>query len=75
MTLAPPTIRCGRLETHPSGIGYQIHLPDGTKCYGQGGEGLTIEEAERVLDRIEQWQGMQKKQQVHADRFGASIDG
>jgi hypothetical protein len=48
------SIRCGRLATHRSGHGYAVHLPDVTVAMGHGDRGLTKDEAERLLDRIDE---------------------
>lgn len=54
------SIRCGRLATHRSGRGYAVHLPDGTIAVGHGDRGLTKDEAERLLDRIDEVQQMRE---------------
>ncbi len=53
-------ISVGRLETHPSGQGWQIRVPakpgqspDDVLIVGSNGEGLTRDEAEIALDRLD----------------------
>jgi hypothetical protein len=52
-TRGPVAVRCGRVITHPSGIGYRVMLPDGSFAEHDDGTGLTVSEAEETLDRIE----------------------
>lgn len=50
-----PFVSVGRVETHPGG-GWQVRVRNGgedTVFVGHDGQGLTKDEAEQVLDRLD----------------------
>lgn len=48
-------IQVGRLRSHPSGIGWRVMVDLTTWIEHDDGSGLTLVEAERALDQLDEW--------------------
>lgn len=68
---AIPAVQVGRLRSHPSGRGWQILVdpadPDSPVIDAEG-EGLTISQAEEVLDRLDNY--LKGKVSEHSEFVG-----